>query len=104
MLTAERFSAAVAYRMGLVHELVADAPALDEAIGEIVEDLLKNAPDAMAECKSLIATVAAKPITPDLIEDTAQRIMRLRSSAEGREGIQAFLEKRPPYWSASDAP
>ncbi len=104
MLTAERFSAAVAYRMGLVHELVADAAALDRAVGEIVEDLLKNAPDALAECKSLIAAVAAKPITPDLIEDTAQRIMRLRASAEGREGIRAFLEKRTPDWAASDTP
>lgn len=104
MLTAERFSAAVAYRMGLVHELVADAPALDRAVGEVVEDLLQNAPGALAECKSLIAAVAAKPITPDIIEDTAQRIMRLRGSAEGREGICAFLEKRRPYWLARDSP
>lgn len=102
MLTAERFSAAVAYRMGLVHELVADVNALDKAVGEIVEDLLKNAPGALAECKSLISAVVAKPVTADLIEDTAQRIMRLRSSAEGREGIQAFLEKRKPNWTADE--
>ncbi|MDO9449946.1 MAG: enoyl-CoA hydratase/isomerase family protein [Rugosibacter sp.] len=102
MLTAERFSAAVAYRMGLVHELVADVTALDKAVGEVVEDLLKNAPGALAECKSLITAVAAKPVTSDLIEDTAQRIMKLRASTEGREGIRAFLEKRKPNWAANE--
>ncbi|AJP47476.1 enoyl-CoA hydratase [Rugosibacter aromaticivorans] len=102
MLTAERFSAAVAYRIGLVHELVADEAALDNAIGEIVEDLLKNAPDASAECKSLITAVANKPLTPDIIEDTAQRITRLRASTEGREGMRAFLEKRKPHWAANE--
>ncbi|MDP2822179.1 MAG: enoyl-CoA hydratase-related protein, partial [Sulfuritalea sp.] len=51
MLTAERFSAAEAYRIGLLHELVTDDAALDEAVGEIVDALLNNAPGAMAECK-----------------------------------------------------
>jgi methylglutaconyl-CoA hydratase len=58
MLTAERFSAAEAYRIGLLHEMVADIAALDGAVGEIVDALLKNAPGAMAECKALIAAVA----------------------------------------------
>ena len=100
MLTAERFSAAEAYRIGLLHELVTDAAALDDAVGEIVDAVLKNAPGAMAECKALIAAVAWKPLSPEVIEDTAQRITRLRASEEGREGMSAFLEKRKPNWIA----
>ena len=98
MLTAERFSAAEAYRIGLLHEIVNDANALDEALNEIVDALLANGPDAMAECKKLIDTVAWRELTPDLIEDTAQRITRRRASNEGREGMSAFLEKRAPNW------
>jgi methylglutaconyl-CoA hydratase len=98
MLTAERFSAAEAYRIGLVHEMVADEVALDEAVGEIVDAMMKNGPRALAECKALIAAVAWKPLSPEVIEDTAQRITRLRASVEGREGMSAFLEKRKPNW------
>jgi methylglutaconyl-CoA hydratase len=58
MLTAEAFSAAEAYRIGLIHEMVPDAVALDEAIGEWVEALLRNAPQALAGCKALIRSVA----------------------------------------------
>ncbi|MCF8177608.1 MAG: enoyl-CoA hydratase/isomerase family protein [Sulfuritalea sp.] len=98
MLTAERFSATEAYRMGLLHEIVADVAGLDDAVGEIAEALLKNAPGALAECKQLISAVAWKPLSADVIEDTAQRITRLRASDEGREGMSAFLEKRKPNW------
>ncbi|MFH1871601.1 MAG: enoyl-CoA hydratase/isomerase family protein [Pseudomonadota bacterium] len=98
MLTAERFSAAEAYRIGLLHEIVTDVGALDEAVGEIVDALLNNGPRALAECKQLITAVAWKPLSPQVIEDTAQRITRLRASEEGREGMNAFLEKRKPSW------
>ena len=98
MLTAERFSAAEAYRIGLLHELVTDPEALDEAVGEIVDALLNNAPGAMAECKELISAVAWRPLSAQVLEDTAQRITRLRASVEGREGMTAFLEKRKPNW------
>ncbi|WP_310450862.1 enoyl-CoA hydratase/isomerase family protein [Sulfuritalea sp.] len=100
MLTAERFSAAEAYRIGLLHEIVTDVAALDEAVGEIVDALLNNGPRALAECKQLITAVAWKPLSPQVIEDTAQRITRLRASEEGREGMTAFLEKRKPSWMA----
>ena len=100
MLTAERFSAAEAYRIGLIHEMVADSQALDEAVGQIVDSLLKNGPQAMAECKALIGAVAGQPLSAELIEDTAQRIARVRASAEAREGMAAFLEKRRPNWIA----
>jgi methylglutaconyl-CoA hydratase len=100
MLTAERFSAAEAYRLGLLHEIVADDVALDEAVGQIVDALMNNGPGALAECKQLISAVAWKPLSPEVIEDTAQRITRLRTSIEGREGMSAFLEKRKPNWIA----
>lgn len=98
MLTAERFSAREAYRIGLIHELVVDAVALDTTVGELVGALLNNGPVALAECKALIAGIAGRPLTAELIEDTAQRITRLRASAEGREGMSAFLQKRKPNW------
>ncbi|MBK9021296.1 MAG: enoyl-CoA hydratase/isomerase family protein [Sulfuritalea sp.] len=98
MLTAERFSAAEAYRIGLLHEMVADEESLDEALGEIIDALLKNGPRAIAECKQLISAVAWKPLSDEVVEDTAQRITRLRASEEGREGMTAFLEKRKPSW------
>jgi methylglutaconyl-CoA hydratase len=100
MLTAERFSAAEAYRIGLLHEMVTDEESLDEALGEIIDALLKNGPRAIAECKQLISAVAWKPLSDEVVEDTAQRITRLRASEEGREGMTAFLEKRKPNWIA----
>jgi len=101
MLTAERFSAAEAYRIGLVHEIVPDAAALDAAIGEIVDALLRNSPNALGECKDLVRTVAGRPITPKVIEETAQRIANIRATDEAKEGMSAFLEKRKPNWAMS---
>ena len=98
MLSAERFSAAEAYRIGLVHEIVPGEKQLDEAIGEIIDNLLKNGPQAQAECKSLIRLVAGQPIDEAIGEETAQRITRVRSTPEGQEGLAAFLEKRKPNW------
>lgn len=100
MLSAERFSASEAYRIGLVHEIVPDEAGLDEAVGELVDTLLKNSPAALAECKALIRVVAGEPIDDATIEETTQRITRVRASAEGREGLSAFLEKRKPAWVA----
>ena len=98
MLTAERFAAAEAYRIGLVHEIVPDEASLDEAVGEIVDTLLKNAPGALAACKALIRAVSGKPIAAEVIEDTARRIVAARTSDEGKEGMSAFLQKRKPNW------
>ena len=98
MLTAEKFSAAEAYRIGLIHEMVADMAALDDALGMIVDSLLGNGPGAMAECKDLIRTVRYAPLDATLIADTARRIARVRASEEGRQGIAAFLEGRKPEW------
>ena len=100
MLTAERFSAAEAYRIGLLHELVPGEEQLDEAIAEILDSLLANGPCAQAECKALIRIVAGQPIDAETIDETARRITRVRASPEGREGLAAFLEKRQPNWVA----
>ncbi len=100
MLTAERFSAAEAYRIGLVHEIVADEAALDDAVGVIVDSLLKNGPKALAACKSLIGAVAGRPLSAELIEETAQRIARIRGTEEAQEGMASFLQKRKPNWIA----
>ena len=78
--------------------MVADESGLDEALGDVIDALLKNGPNAMRECKELIAAVAWKPLSPEIVEDTAQRITRVRASSEGREGMTAFLEKRKSNW------
>jgi methylglutaconyl-CoA hydratase len=98
MLTAERFSAAEAYRLGLVHEMVPDEAGLDEAVGQIVDALLGNGPAALAECKDLVRAVTNHAIDAALIADTARRIARVRASEEGREGVAAFLEGRKADW------
>ncbi|MDD5249214.1 MAG: enoyl-CoA hydratase/isomerase family protein [Rhodocyclaceae bacterium] len=103
MLTAERFSAAEAYRLGLIHEMVADAAALDEAVGQLVDSLLRNGPQAQRACKALIGAVAGQPLAAEVIEDTAQRIAKIRATDEAKEGMAAFLEKRKPSWMARTA-
>ena len=97
-LTAERFEAAEAWRLGLVHELATSDGEMDEKIGTLVDLLLEASPAAQREAKDLIRAVAARPVTSEVIQDTAERIARLRASPEGREGVTAFLEKRKPSW------
>jgi methylglutaconyl-CoA hydratase len=97
-VTAERFDAAEAWRLGLVHELATSEGGLDERIGQIVDAALACGPVAQREAKELIRAVALRPVTSELIQDTAERIARLRSSPEGREGVAAFLEKRRAAW------
>src|SRR6202795_3163644 len=97
-LTAERFDAAEAWRLGLVHELVGAHESLDDRIGEIVDAMLACSPGAQREAKELIRAVASRPVTSELAQDTAERIAKIRSSPEGREGVAAFLEKRRASW------
>jgi methylglutaconyl-CoA hydratase len=96
-LTAERFTAAEAYRIGLVQELTLPG-ALDARINEILGDLVTAGPASLAATKDLIRAVARRPLEAKLIEDTATRIARARASDEGREGVRSFLEKRKPAW------
>jgi methylglutaconyl-CoA hydratase len=97
-LTAELFTAVEAHHLGLVHEVVADDAALHARGRELAGNLLKNGPQAMAEAKDLIAKVAGRAVDAGLIADTAGRIADRRVSAEGREGLSAFFEKRTPGW------
>ncbi len=97
-LTAERFDASEAWRLGLVHELASNDVELDEKLGEIVDALLIAGPVAQLEAKALIRAVAGRPVSSELIQDTAERIARVRASPEGREGVTAFLEKRKAAW------
>ena len=95
--TAERFDAAAAKAMGLVHECV-PAAELDETIDAIVVALVANGPSAVSACKRLVQDVAGHPISDALRADTARRIADIRASDEGKEGVQAFLNKRAPAW------
>lgn len=95
--TAERFDAGEAHRLGLVHEVV-PADQLDDRIAGMISTLLDNGPAAMAAVKDLIRRVSSGPVDAAMIEDTARRIADIRATAEGREGLSAFLEKREAAW------
>lgn len=96
-LTAERFSAQEAHRIGFVHEVVA-ADALDAKVAEITSALVTAGPGAIAACKELVHEVAGAEIDETLIALTVAGIANIRVSDEGREGIQSFLQKRKPNW------
>ena len=96
-LTGERFSAAKAERVGLVHHVV-PAGGLDAVVDERVKELLQAAPGAVAAAKNLIRSVAGRPLEA-VRELTIETIAERRASPEGREGLKAFLEKRKPDWA-----
>jgi methylglutaconyl-CoA hydratase len=98
-LTAERFSAQEALRLGFVHEVVS-ADALDAKVDEITQALVKNSPNAVKVCKKLVQDVAFAPISQPLVAKTVEGIADIRASSEGREGVSAFLGKRKPSWLA----
>ena len=99
-LTAERFGAAEALRIGFVHEVVS-VDALDAKVGELVSALTSASPNAVRECKKLVQDVAERDITRLLIERTVEGIADIRASDEGKEGVQSFLQKRKPAWLAA---
>ncbi len=96
-LTAERFSAAEALRIGFIHEVVT-ADALDGKVAELTTALVNAGPQAVRLCKKLVQDVAEQAITPALIQMTVDSIADIRVSDEGREGVQSFLQKRKPNW------
>ena len=96
-LSAERFTAAEAYRLGLLHDLALPEE-LDARVNELLGTLLAAGPRAQEECKLLLRAIANRPVNAPLIADTARRIARVRGSPEGREGIAAFLAKRKAAW------
>ncbi len=98
-LTAEGFGAAEAQRIGLTHETASDDAAADAVIANWLAHLGAAAPSAVADAKALVRDVAGRPVSDALRRETAARIAARRASAEGREGIAAFFDKRKPEWS-----
>ncbi|HMN94530.1 MAG TPA: enoyl-CoA hydratase/isomerase family protein [Hydrogenophaga sp.] len=98
-LTAERFSAQEAHRIGFVHELVG-ADALEARVAELAHALASASPHAVKACKRLVQDVAGREIDAALIAATVQGIADIRASEEGREGVASFLQKRKPSWLA----
>ncbi len=98
-LTAERFDAATALALGLVHIVVEDNNALAQESERVVQQIFTCAPGAIHAAKELISAVEGRPIDSHLMADTARRIAERRSSAEAKEGLTAFLEKRKAKWA-----
>ena len=97
--TAERINATRAAALGLAHEAVATEE-LDAKVSEVVEALLQGGPKSQAAAKDLIRAVANRPVSDAVVEDTARRIASLRVTPEAKEGLAAFLDKRPAAWIA----
>jgi methylglutaconyl-CoA hydratase len=96
-LTGEMISAQKAYDIGLVHEIVPQER-LEETGNTIAEQILKNGPEAVQKIKKLTQFLSYPPISKETIDETIQAIADCRSSKEGQEGLEAFLEKRRPQW------
>jgi len=97
-LTGERIEPQEARRLGLVHEVCAPER-LDDTVSALVCNLLLGAPGARGACKKLVGDYAGRPLTPELVADSAVRLARARSSEEAREGLGAFFDKRKPSWA-----
>lgn len=100
-LTAERFTAQEALRIGLLHDVVSGGH-LDAKVAEITDALVAAGPAAVRACKKLVQDVAGQAVTPELVRRTVEGIADIRASAEGREGVRSFLEKRKPSWRLAD--
>jgi methylglutaconyl-CoA hydratase len=96
-ITGEEFDAAEAWRLGLVHDIVEEAD-LQGAVGRMLAQLYSSGPQAMAAAKKLIPLAAHANIDKKMLDETSRRIAAIRATAEGQEGLSAFLEKRKPIW------
>ena len=94
-LTAERFDANTALRLGMVSECM-DENQIDEEINKLAQAILANSTDAVKAAKQLVFDIENQEVNPALIEMTSERIAEIRASEEGKEGLAAFLEKRAP--------
>ncbi|WP_019677362.1 enoyl-CoA hydratase/isomerase family protein [Arsukibacterium perlucidum] len=101
-LTAERFSADTAKQLGLLHE-VTSASELTEKADALIDGLLQNSPAAISAAKTLIHNIYNRKISDNMVAHTTQAIAEIRVSAEGQEGLGAFLEKRRPNWLQNNA-
>ena len=78
--------------MGFVHELV-DPDARDSKVEEVCQAILSNGPMAVMACKKIVRDISQQAITPELLEDTVERIATIRTSDEAQARMKAFLEK-----------
>lgn len=101
-LTAERFDGLRARELGLLAECY-PASELDAALEQWIANLQLNSPQAMKATKDLLREVGSGALSPALRRYTESAIARLRVSAEGQEGLRAFLEKRTPAWQEKQA-
>ena len=97
-LSANIFDADYAAHAGLI-DMVLPEGSIDEFISMLSDSVMANAPGAMGDAKRLVHHVAGHKIDGSLIDETAKRIARARVSAEGQEGVRAFLDKRKPNWA-----
>lgn len=97
-LTAEKFNAQEALRLGLIHSIALPPIELHNTAEQIAQNIIANGPIAVTTAKKLIAKIANKPIDDQTISHTTQLIADTRVSAEGQEGLKSFLEKRKPNW------
>jgi methylglutaconyl-CoA hydratase len=100
-LTGERFGAERARSIGLVHEIMPDEAALDQRVEQLVGEVRGAGPTAARGAKSLIRELRSLP-AEEARAHTVRHIAQQRASAEGQEGLAAFLEKRPPRWASED--
>ncbi len=108
--TAERFDAVTALQLGLISDIAASDTAGSEQTGRdeqaalrtkaqpLIDAIIANSPQAVVAAKALVAYVADQPLSADTIAETSRRIAAIRVSAEGQEGLTAFLDKRTPAW------
>ena len=101
-LTAARFDALEALRVGLVHD-VCSAASLDARVDETLDALLAGGPRAQGAAKRLVADVAGREIGAALRRDTVERLAEVRAGEEAQEGLAAFLAKREPSWRGRGA-
>lgn len=98
MMTGERLSSAEAHVLGLLSSLVS-ADKLDEEVDRIIALLKRGGPHALAQLKDLVQEFDGEAFSRELAEESARRLVELRLSREGREGVAALLEKKRPPWA-----
>ena len=87
-------------RIGFVHAVV-PVEQLDAQVNTLVSALASASPHAVQQCKTLLHEVAGRDIDAALISHSVQGIASIRASAQGKEGVQSFLQKRKPSWLAA---
>jgi methylglutaconyl-CoA hydratase len=98
-VTAERFEATFAEKIGLIHHEVEDEMAMEKLVEHYADLVYAASPAAVADTKELVARVTGEEIDASLGRMTAKRLAHRRVSDQGKEGLAAFLEKRKPNWS-----